>query len=63
MEFTYNTKSETKRVVIGSTYEGKTFVDVYPDYGMHISNVYKTYEDGLKRFNSIKKRVEKQIIY
>ena len=38
MEFIYNTKSETKKVVIGSTYDGGTFVDVYPEYGMHTSN-------------------------
>ena len=41
---------------------GKTFVDVYPDYTMHTSNIYKTYDEGLKRFNSIKKRVKNQII-
>ena len=62
MEFIYSTKSENKKVVIGSTYDGGTFVDVYPEYGMHTSNVYKTYKEGLKRFNSIKKRVSNQII-
>tara|TARA_R110000822_G_scaffold62719_1_gene154436 strand:- start:407 stop:598 length:192 start_codon:yes stop_codon:yes gene_type:complete len=62
MEFTYSTKSENKKVVIGSMYSGKTFVDVYPDYTMHTSNIYKTYDEGLKRFNSIKKRVKNQII-
>tara|TARA_R110000824_G_scaffold70667_1_gene181157 strand:+ start:196 stop:387 length:192 start_codon:yes stop_codon:yes gene_type:complete len=62
MEFTYSTKSENKKVVIGSTYKGKTFVDVYTEYKMHTSNIYETYDEGLKRFNSIKKRVENKII-
>ena len=63
MRFTYTTKSENKEVVIGSTYDGRTFVDVYPEFGNITSHSYETYEEGLKRFNSIKKRVEKQIIY
>ena len=62
MQFTYSTKSENKKVIIGLTHGGKTFVDVYPEYSMHTSNIYNTYEEGLKRFNSIKKRVENKII-
>ena len=62
MQFTYSTKSENKKVVIGLAQNGKTFVDIYPEYSMHTSNVYKTYEEGLKRFNSIKNRVKNQII-
>jgi len=56
MEFTYKTQSEDKRVVMGQTLTGY-FVDIYPEFGMTISNKYATEKEAIKRFNTIKNRV------
>ena len=69
MEFTYKTKSENKKVVLGKLYQWCTrkddnryFVDVYPEHTISTSNYYKTEEEAMKRFNSIRNRVSDRII-
>ena len=41
MEFTYSTKSENQKGLIGLTHGGQTFVNVYPEYSMDTSNIYE----------------------
>jgi len=61
-QFTYTTQGQNKKVVIGKSYDGKYFVDIYPEYSMNTSTRYNTKKEAEKRFNSIKKRVSKNII-
>ncbi len=62
-EFTYRTKIENKKVVIGKlSYNDNYFVDIYPEYTLRTSAKYKTKNEAIKRFESIKKRVSDKII-
>ena len=61
-QFTYKTQSQNKKVVTGKSGNGKYFVDIYPEYSLHTSTIYNTKKDAEKRFNSIKKRVYKNIV-
>ena len=61
-QFTYKTQSQNKKVVMGNASEGRFFVDIYPEYSAHTSTKYNTKKEAEKRFNSIKKRVSKNII-
>lgn len=62
-EFTYRTKIEKKKVVIGKLpYNDNYFVDIYPDHTIPTSTKYKTKNEAIKRFESIKNRVSDKII-
>lgn len=62
-EFTYRTKIEEKKVVMGKLpYSDIYFVDIYPDYSISTSTKYKTKKQAIKRFNSIKNRVSNKTI-
>lgn len=62
-EFTYRTKIEKKKVVMGKLfYNNNYFVDIYPDHTTATSTKYKTKNEAIKRFESIKKRVSDKII-
>jgi len=63
-EFTYRTKIEEKKVVMGKLpYDDIYFVDIYPDYSIPITSTkYKTKNEAIKRFNSIKNRVSNKTI-
>lgn len=62
-EFTYRTKIENKKVVMGKLpYDDIYFVDIYPDYTISISTKYKTKNEAIKRFDSIRNRVSDKII-
>jgi len=62
-EFTYRTKIENKKVVMGKLpYNDIYFVDIYPDYTIQTSTKYKTKKEAIKRFDLIRNRVSDKII-
>ncbi len=62
-EFTYRTKIEEKKVIMGKLpYNDIYFVDIYPDHTISTSTKYKTKNEAIKRFNSIRNRVSDKII-